>query len=146
LIRPAGSREFAGLLQDLILHQEENLRALFYAVLLSTAVSAVALADESVSGKWRSNEEGGVVINMNVSPDGNWSSETLQRKKVVRQMRGTYKQTQDTDHTGTLVFTPTKATVKSGKVEVETDQYELADGGKQLKLTADGDTWVFEKH
>jgi hypothetical protein len=122
-----------------------NLRALFYAALASTAISAAAHADEGVAGDWRAEVGSGVVINMNVTPDGNWSSETLQRTKVVRQMKGTYKQTAASDHTGTLVFTPTQAKVTSGKVHPEIDKYEITGDGK-LKLTSDGDTMVFEKH
>ncbi len=122
------------------------MRALFYVVLMSTALSAVALADESVSGSWHADEEGDVVINMNVTPNCGWSSETLQKGKVVRQMKGTYKQVATSDHTGTLVLTPTKSAIKTGKkAVVETDKYEVTEGGKQLKLTADGDTWVFDK-
>jgi hypothetical protein len=43
------------------------------------------------------------------------------------------------------VFTPKKYSAKTGHVQVETDKYELAQDGKQLKLTSDGDTMVFEK-
>ncbi len=82
---------------------------------------------------------------MNVSPDGAWSSETFQRNQVVRQMKGTYKQMPSNNGTGTLIFTPTQSAVKSGTVEPETDQYETVANGKQLKLTSDGDTMVFEK-
>ncbi len=123
------------------------MRALLFAALFSTAISAAAFADESVSGDWHADAGSGVTINMTVSADGNWSSETLQKAKVVRQMKGTYKQTPAADGKGTLVFTPTSASVKSGgKAQVETDKYELAQNGKQLKLTSGGDTMVFEKH
>ena len=121
------------------------MRALFLAAAFSTALGAAAFADESVSGDWHADLGSGVVINMNVKPDGAWSSETLQQNKVVRQMKGTYKQTPAADNTGTLVFTPTQSKVQKGKAHVETDKYELGGDGKQLKLTAGGDTMVFEK-
>jgi hypothetical protein len=127
------------------IYQEEGLRALFFAALLLTGLGAAALADESVSGDWRADIGSGVIINMSVSPDGKWSSETLQKSKVVRQMRGTYTQTPVDSGTGTLVFTPTQSKVQSGKVQKETDKYELAENGRQLKLTSGGDTMVFEK-
>jgi hypothetical protein len=60
-------------------------------------------------------------------------------------MQGTYKQMASGNGTGTLVFKPTRATVKSGKVTTETDRYELGSDGRELKLTSDGDTMVFEK-
>ena len=135
------------LLQEAFRTQEVGLRAFLLAALLTTTVSAAAFADASVAGDWTADAGGAVVINMNIKPDGGWSSETRQKSKVVRQMQGTYKQTQASDGSGTLVFTPTKSAVKSGgKAQVETDKYELASDGKQLKLTADGDTMVFEKH
>ena len=82
---------------------------------------------------------------MNVNPDGSWSSETQQHSKPVRQMKGTYTQKQSNDHAGVMVFTPTQATAKSGKVQKETDRYELAKDGSELKLTTGGDTMVFQK-
>ncbi|MGD0105137.1 MAG: hypothetical protein ABSC06_14000 [Rhodopila sp.] len=121
------------------------MRAIFFAALVSIAVPATVFADESVSGDWHANLGSGVTINMNVTSDGAWSSETLRRNQVVRQMRGTYKQMPSKDGTGTLVFTPTQAAVQSGPVEIETDTYKLAGDGKQLKLTSGGDTMVFEK-
>ncbi len=104
-----------------------------------------ALADESVAGSWHANLGSGVTINMNVTPNGGWDSQTYQKARVVREMKGTYKQEVSKDGTGTLVFTPTQASVKSGTVHKETDKYELAEDGKQLKLTSGGDTMVFEK-
>jgi hypothetical protein len=142
---PAGRRGFRRLPRDAFCYEEVHLRALFLAAVFSTAIGAVALADESVSGDWRADVGSGVVINMNVKADGGWSSETLQSNKVVRQMKGTYKQTPSADNAGTLVFTPTQAKVQRGKVQTEVDKYELAEGGKQLKLTSGGDTMVFEK-
>ena len=121
------------------------MRAIFCAALFSVAMSMAAFADESVSGTWHADLGSGVSINMNVKPDGGWSSQTYQRKQVVRQMQGTYKQEASNAGSGTIIFTPTKYSVKSGTVETETDQYELAEDGKQLKLTSGGDTMVFEK-
>lgn len=125
--------------------QEGRLRALLLAAAFSMITGAAAFADESVSGKWRADLGGGVTINMDVSPNDSWSSVMRQKTEVVRQMKGTYKQTKSDDTTGTIVFSPTQSKVKSGNVDVETDQYELAQNGKQLKLTSDGDTMVFEK-
>lgn len=121
------------------------MRAFVFAILFMIATSTVALADASVSGNWRADVGDDVSINMNVSPDGSWSSETQQHNKAVRQMKGTYTQKQSNDHTGVLVFTPTQATTKSGKAHKETDKYELAKDGSELKLTTGGDTMVFEK-
>lgn len=121
------------------------MRRFFYLVLFTCAINGVAFADESVSGKWRAKLDDGVTINMVVKPDGAWSSETFHKKQVVRQMQGTYKQTPSSTEAGTIVFVPTKYHVKTGAVGTETDQYEIAEGGKQLKLTSDGDTMVFEK-
>lgn len=121
------------------------MRAFFLAAFLSVAFGAAAFADESVAGNWLADLGGGVTITMNVSADGSWSSETRQKKQVVRQMKGTYTQTPEKDGAGTLVFTPTQAKVAKGKVQVETDKYELAGDGKMLKLTADGDTMDFQK-
>ena len=139
------SRAFAGLLREASFVEEEGLRALIFATLFSVAISTAAFADESVSGDWHANVGSGVTINMNVTSDGAWSSETFQQNQVVRQMRGTYKQLSSNNETGTLIFTPTQASVKSGKVQTETDKYQLTEDGKQLKLTSGGDTMVFEK-
>lgn len=121
------------------------MRALLFATLVSIAISPAAFADESVAGNWHANLGSGVTINMNVTPDGGWDSQTYQKSQVVRQMKGTYKQTPSDNGTGTLVFIPTQANVKSGTVQTETDKYQLAEDGKQLKLTSGGDTMVFEK-
>jgi hypothetical protein len=116
------------------------------ATLFSIAISTAALADSSVAGNWHANLDSGVAINMTVSPNGAWSSQTLQHNKVVRQMKGTYTQTPASNDTGTIVFTPTQVSVKNGQpVQTETDQYELANNGRQLKLTSEGDTMVFDK-
>ena len=117
------------------------------ATLLSVAISTAALADASVAGRWQANLDKSVAINMTISPNGDWSSETLQHSKVVRKMKGTYSQTPTGGDSGTIVFTPTQVSVKNGEpVQTETDQYELANNGRQLKLTSEGDTMVFTKH
>ncbi len=121
------------------------MRAFVLAAALLFTATTVALADASVAGDWRAELGSNVVITMNVTPDGNWSSETQQNNKVVRQMKGIYRQTQVSDTKGTLVFTPTEAQVKRGKVVTETDRYQLSDNGDQLSLTANGDTMVFKK-
>jgi hypothetical protein len=127
------------------LAQEETMRIPVLATLFSIVISSAALADASVAGNWHAKLDGGVSIDMKVSPDGAWSSRTLQHNKVVREMKGTYTQTPADNGTGTIVFTPTQASVKSGPVQTETDQYELADNGRQLKLTSEGDTMDFQK-
>lgn len=119
------------------------MRSLVVAAVLSLGLAGAALADESVAGNWHADMGNGVVINMTVGPNGSWSSETSQNDTVVRQMKGTYTQKKSSDTSGVLVFTPTQAHAKSGKVTVETDQYELS--GDQLKLTSGGDTMVFDK-
>ena len=119
------------------------MRSLVVAAALTLGLCGAALADDSVAGTWHADMGNGVVINMNVSPDGSWSSETSQNNNVVRQMKGTYTQKKSSDTAGVLVFTPTQAKAKSGKVTTETDKYEL--NGDQLKLTSGGDTMVFDK-
>lgn len=121
------------------------MRAFILAALFSIPISTAALADENVAGNWHADLGSGIAINMNVTPDGGWSSETLQKGQVVRKMQGTYKQMPSGHDAGTLVFIPTQATVKSGSVKPETDKYDLADNGKELRLTSGGDTMVFEK-
>lgn len=121
------------------------MRALFWAALLVTATTGAAMADETVAGTWKAEMGQGITINMDVAPDGGWSSETVQHKDVVRRMKGTYTQTTSTDHSGVLVFTPTQAETDKGKVQKETDKYELRKDGNELRLTTGGDTMVFEK-
>jgi len=127
------------------LTREEALRTLILAALLSVTLSVAAMADATVAGDWHADLGSGVAINMNVKPEGGWSSETLQNNKVIRQIQGTYKQTSSKNGTGTLVFVPTEASSESGKVEIETDHYQMADNGNQMKLTSGGDTMVFHK-
>ncbi|PPQ35190.1 hypothetical protein [Rhodopila globiformis] len=115
------------------------------AALFSIAMTTAVLADASVAGRWHATLGSGVTIDMTVSPDGAWSSRTLQHNKVVREMKGTYTQTPAEHGTGTIVFTPTQSKVKTGTVKPETDQYELAANGRVLKLTSEGDTMDFHK-
>jgi hypothetical protein len=115
------------------------------AALFTLGVSTAALADASVAGKWHANLDSGVSIDMQVAPNGAWSSRTLQENNVVREMNGTYRQQHAGNDAGTLIFVPKHYTAKSGKVQTEVDRYELAEGGKVLKLTSGGDTMMFEK-
>jgi hypothetical protein len=124
---------------------ENDVRSIYCAILLTALMGGSAYADESVSGQWHADLGRRVTIDMTVAPDGSWSSQTLQSKKVVRSMKGTYTQTPSENGAGTMVFTPTQATVKTGTVKPETDRYEIATDGKTLKLTSDGDTMVFQK-
>jgi hypothetical protein len=114
-----------------VLLQEEVLRAFFIAIMLLTVANVPAFADASVAGRWRANLGSGVTIDMNVTADGHWNSETAQRGKAVRQIRGTYTQEPSSDGAGTLVFTPTRSTGPKGSVQVETDQYEIAEAGNR---------------
>jgi hypothetical protein len=57
------------------------------------AVPSLAVADEAVAGKWKADLGSGVIVNMDVSVDGKWKSETVQEDKVVANMTGDYKQT-----------------------------------------------------
>ncbi len=121
------------------------MRAFVTAALFAVTLGTAASADETVAGNWNADLGSGITIKMNVSADGSWSSETLQQDKIVRQMKGTYKQMPSKDGAGTLVFMPTQAMVSKGKVKVETDTYELAGDGKLLKLSSEGDTMDFQK-
>jgi len=121
------------------------LRTPVLAALFSITITTAAMADATVAGRWHADLGGGVTIDMQVAPDGGWSSRTLQHDKVVRQMRGTYKQEPTNNEAGTIVFTPTQYSAKEGRVQTETDTYELGENGRQLKLTSEGDTMVFEK-
>ncbi|MFL5283566.1 MAG: hypothetical protein ACJ8AW_21890 [Rhodopila sp.] len=121
------------------------MRAFALAAVLGLVATTAAFADATVAGDWQADIGSNVTITMNVTPDGGWNSETRQDNKVVRQMKGTYRQTASGNDKGTLVFTPTEARVKRGKVTTETDRYQLSDGGNQLALTSHGDTMVFKK-
>ena len=132
------------------------------AVLSSCLLVPAALADTKVAGKWHADLGGGVAMTMTVSPDGGWSSDTIQNRTVVRHLEGTYRQTEGEDRAdgqhqpegsqarmrpdneaGTIVFTPTRA--EGGKAETETDRYELDRAGRELRLTSEGDTMVFRR-
>src|SRR4051794_25284519 len=127
------------------LFRSRPVRALVLAAVFSLAASVTALADASVAGDWRADLGSDVVITMSVTPDGGWSSQTQQNKSIVRQMKGTYRQTRSGDDRGVLVFTPTQAQVKRGKVATETDHYQLSENGSLLSLTSNGDTMLFKK-
>jgi hypothetical protein len=120
-----------------------QLHAMWLAGLLTIASGGAALADESVAGDWRAKLSDDVRIEMNVTADGHWSSETHQHDRMVRQMSGNYRQTHAGRDAGTLVFTPTRSS--GGRARVETDRYRLSDNGDTLRLTAEGDTMVFER-
>jgi hypothetical protein len=120
-------------------------RALFIAALIALAASRPAFADASIAGHWKSDVGDNVTIDMQVTPDGYWTSETVQGQEVVRKMSGTYKQTHSDKQTGELVFVPTSASAGSQNVETETDSYALSENGQELRLTSGGDTMVFEK-
>lgn len=120
------------------------MRVLALSAILALATAGFAWADANVAGHWRADMGGNVGIEMHVGPDGQWDSRTTQGKQVVRQMSGTYTQTQSNANSGTLVFKPTQAS-GSGGVQTETDQYALAKNGQELRLTSEGDTMVFHK-
>ena len=131
---------------DALWPEEYVVRAIISGILFLLLSSGVAFADASVAGDWHANVGSGVTINMNVTQDGNWSSETSQNNRVVRRMKGTYQQTPTDHNAGTIVFTPTEASVQQGgDAQPETDQYRLAQNGNQLRLTSGGDTMVFQK-
>jgi outer membrane protein OmpA-like peptidoglycan-associated protein len=112
----------------------------------SVAADSAALVDVKLAGDWHASLDSGVSINMKISPNGAWSSETLQQNNVLRQMKGIYTQTPSGNGMGTIVFTPIQVSSKnSAPVQTETDQYELSNNGQQLKLTSAGDTMVFKK-
>jgi hypothetical protein len=115
------------------------------AVFLSLIMTTAAIADADVAGTWRTRLGHGVTIDMKVTPNGKWTSQTSQSGKVLRHIKGTYTQQPSNNTSGSIVFTPTQSSAPSGSVDVETDQYEIADNGKKLKLTTEGDTMVFEK-
>src|SRR3954452_1348657 len=79
------------------------MRALILAGLLAAFSPAVAIADESISGQWRTDLNHGVLINMDVLADGHWVSQTIQDDKVVAEMAGTYQQTATDDSNGKIV-------------------------------------------
>jgi hypothetical protein len=128
-------------------------------ILLAAAVAlmpALAMADESIAGQWQADLGHGALISMDVLADGYWTSQTIEKNKVVATMAGTYRQTKQNPTSGTLVFTPTpsksKASRQHGAPQVETDRYTLQNDGSVLRLvtrnegsSAAGDTMVFHR-
>ena len=112
-----------------------------------TLTPMLTWADESISGQWHASLGHNVIISMDVIADGHWSSETVQDKKVVAQMAGTYQQTKEGDASGTIVFTPveSKTTAEHGQAKVETDNYTLENNGAVLRLNSDNDAMTFKK-
>ena len=104
------------------------MRRLLFAAVLALCPT-LAMADESIAGQWQSNPGHGVIIVMDILVDGHWSSETVQNKKVVAEMAGTYDQTKSSDTAGKLVFKPitSKTTAEHGAAQVEEDDYTLDD-------------------
>jgi Caspase domain len=115
------------------------------STLQSIAVGNAALANAKLVGNWHTSLNDDVSVNMKILPNRAWSSETLRQNNVIRQAKGIYTQTPAGNGIGTIVFTPTQVSSKSGSVQTETDQYELSNNGRQLKLTSAGDTMVFER-
>jgi hypothetical protein len=106
----------------------------------------LAHADEHIAGQWRSDLGHGVIINMDLLVDGHWTSQTIQDDKVVAEYAGTYQQTPTNDTRGTIVLTPFKSHVISGKhheAKVEHDNYVITDNGKVATFTSGKDKLVF---
>ena len=121
------------------------MRKLLVAGLL--VVPYLAFADATVAGRWEADLGSHVKIAMDVSEDGNWSSQTTQSDRVVATMSGTYRQTTRSKTSGILVFTPTSAqtTAQHGAPSIERDTYAVSADGKVMRLTSGGDTMVFHK-
>ena len=100
-----------------------------------TLTPMLTWADESISGQWHANLGHNVIISMDVIADGHWTSETVQDKKVVAQIAGTYEQKKEGDASGTITFTPveSKTTAEHGHAQVEIDSYTLINNGAVLK-------------
>jgi hypothetical protein len=107
----------------------------------------LARADQTVAGQWQADLGHDVIIAMDVLADGHWAGQTVQNSKVVAEMAGTYEQKKENETTGTLVFTPVKATTTAehGKAQVETDKYALQQNGRVLRLTTGNDVMEFHK-
>jgi hypothetical protein len=121
-------------------------RALLVAVIALTPM--IAMADENIAGQWQANLDHDVIIAMDVLADGYWTSQTVQKDKVVAEMAGSYEQKAASATTGTLVFTPVKSktTEEHGEAQVEEDKYTLEHGGKVLRLVSTkNDVMVFHK-
>ncbi len=122
------------------------MRALIMAAAFSLATVTAVFADESVAGHWKTDLGGNVTMDMNVTPDGKWNSETHQGDQMVRRMAGTYTQKQPSGNKpGELVFKPTSASGGNRRAATERDHYTLANNGEELRLTSGGDTMVFQK-
>jgi hypothetical protein len=123
-----------------------TVRRLLFAAVLAMC-PALAMADQSISGQWQANAGHGVIIVMDILVDGHWSSQTVQDKKVVAEMAGTYDQTKITNATGKLVFKPvtSKTSAEHGAATVEEDEYTLTGNGKMLRLVSGGEATDFRK-
>jgi len=122
------------------------MRALIIAAVFSWATATAALADESVAGHWRADLGSNVTMDMNVTPDGKWNSQTHQGNQTVRRMSGTYTQRPPSgDKPGELAFKPTTASGGNRRATTERDSYTLDNNGQELRLTSGGDTMVFQK-
>jgi hypothetical protein len=121
-------------------------RALLVAAIAFTPMTA--MADENIAGQWRANLDHSVIIAMDVLADGFWTSQTVEKDKVVAEMAGSYEQKPASATTGTLVFTPVKSktTAEHAEAQVEEDKYTLEQGGRVLRLvSAKNDVMVFHK-
>jgi hypothetical protein len=122
------------------------MRPFILAAALSLATTVAAFADASVAGHWKADLGNDVTIDMHVTPNGKWNSETYQGTDLRRRMAGTYTQKPPSGNgTGQMVFTPTSASASSRKAMTERDSYTLSENGQELRLTSGGDTMVFEK-
>lgn len=123
------------------------MRAFTLAALLSVATIGPALADATIAGNWRGDMGNHVVMNMTITDNGQWNSETRQGETLVSKMEGSYHQTPRSQTRGRVVFVPTHAETSAthGAARRETDQYSVADNGQVLRLTSGGDTMVFHK-
>jgi len=112
----------------------------------------LAFADKSVEGNWKADlgqhDGKDVSIIMSVAADGEWASKTMQGDEPIAAMSGSYTQTTETPKKGRLVFTPDEFSnsAEHPETKVETDDYELSDGGVlTLKASTGGDPMVFHK-
>ncbi len=124
---------------------------MFRRALLAAAIAftpMMAMADENIAGQWQATLDHNVIIAMDVLADGFWTSQTVQKDKVVAEIAGSYEQKPTSATTGTLVFTPVKSktTEEHGEAQVEEDKYTLEQGGKVLRLVSGkNDVMVFHK-
>jgi hypothetical protein len=121
-------------------------RALLVAAIAFTPM--IAMADENIAGQWQATLDHNVIIAMDVLANGLWTSQTVEKDKVVAEMAGSYEQKPASATTGSLVFTPVKSktTEEHGDAQVEEDKYALEQGGKVLRLVSTkNDVMVFHK-